>query len=461
MKPWTEDNYLERLMPQLRQAKRVSMESCPDSELLAAYSEDRVTPFVRAAITAHLAKCADCSEICSRLENFARATVPEQDSEWTNVEKRLGNWEDSFLRSRAAANAPKAEAEPVRVLGWKEKQKPSVSWWAYARVAGAMAIVLVIVGGALLTKPWVRTSSQPPQIAVLQTPPPVTSAPVASAPAESTPASVASGNPPPNLNATASTPKPYAASRNGQAGKSVVHPRGQVNSAPPEVVAANDAIQKVEGSFGGSNTGNATTPEDQQQASAAPAPPVNPSAAAPASSGAAVGANSASPGAHTYAELKASDHIVPASVSSARSSLAKSAAVPKAASIPASELPASVRLEAGSRLWIHVNSINRQPDGSFTFQGSLIQPAANTGVKPLAPGTELTGSGIVKSGKVTVLVNSFILPGATYLLPAPSGALSEQIPGAGKALQFQNGDVLEMWVSLATTYARAAGESKP
>ena len=105
------------------------------------------------------------------------------------------------------------------------------------------------------------------------------------------------------------------------------------------------------------------------------------------------------------------------------------------------------------------------PDGTFTFQGSLIQPAANAAnKKSLDPGTQLSGFGLDKDGKVTVLINTFTIQGVTFVLPgAVSGSatgVNEQMPGAGKTLQFQNGNVLEMWVTVPSTYGKSSGAAK-
>ena len=150
MKHWAEDNYLERLMPQLRQANRMRLESCPDSDLLTAFTEEQLTPFVRSAITAHLAQCKECSEICARLVSFNRATVPAHDPEWVNAEKRLDNWKDSFVQSRAAANRP-VPSDPARVVSFNDAAKLGFfSRWQWA--LGAVAALVIVAGVIALNK---------------------------------------------------------------------------------------------------------------------------------------------------------------------------------------------------------------------------------------------------------------------------------------------------------------------
>ncbi len=68
-----------------------------------------------------------------------------------------------------------------------------------------------------------------------------------------------------------------------------------------------------------------------------------------------------------------------------------------------------LRLESGAHLWIRVTAFNRKPDGNFIFRGTLLQPVELANANQLDQGTELTGSGMVNEGHVTVLVKA--IPG--------------------------------------------------
>ena len=221
MKPWAEDNYLERLMPQLQQAKRVNMESCPDSDLLAAYTEDQVSPFVRGAITAHLTHCSECSDVCARLESFARAGVPEQDREWVNAEKRLDNWAESFLNSLTAKSRVQQEVPSSPLLQWKEATRAASSFWKLGWAVGAVAALGLIVGGLLVTKRGTLAGIHlqgPSQVAVEQAPPAPISNPATSLNSAPAPASNSAEFAPAASEAVASAQKPPAAiSRPGPA----------------------------------------------------------------------------------------------------------------------------------------------------------------------------------------------------------------------------------------------------
>jgi hypothetical protein len=164
MTPWTEYNFLERLMPQLRRENGVPMESCPDSELLSAFTEDQVSPFLRDAVAAHLTRCQKCQEIYARLGQFAQASVPAQDAEWINAEKRLENWMGGFLHERAKETRSVAKAEPsMPALRWKDISKAALSWklgWAL----GMAAVLAFAVAGMVLTRRG-PVGSAPVQIA--------------------------------------------------------------------------------------------------------------------------------------------------------------------------------------------------------------------------------------------------------------------------------------------------------
>ena len=123
------------------------------------------------------------------------------------------------------------------------------------------------------------------------------------------------------------------------------------------------------------------------------------------------------------------------------------------ATTPENRLP-QLQLESGVRLWIRVTSINRQPDGSFTFRGTLLQPVALPYAKQLDQGTELAGSGTVNNGHVTVLVKEFIVGETNYALQ-DSASGSNRPPGTGLAVELDPGKLLEVWIASSSVYRKA------
>jgi hypothetical protein len=445
MKPWTEDNYLERLMPQLRQAKRVNMESCPDSDLLAAYTEDQLTPFVRGAVTAHLARCAECSDICARLESFSRATVPGEDREWLNVEKRLNNWAEALPSSRTAQVDSASDAKSTQVLAWKDAPRAAFSFWRFGWAVGAVAALGLIIAGLFTTN--VLTRNKGPLAWFHKTPSPVQVAQqTQSAPSSSLPAPASAQSPAPSTaipDSVSTTTKPATEPDNPVIARNAAHSqpvplshsRTASRSAASPAAESNE-IASTSAAPPAPNTADAKTDESTLASNGSPAAP----------------SQSSSVGAAPQTARPAGQ----STSASTESALIRPVGEKISAPPPPVNLPSALQLAAGSRLFFRVNSIHRQADGSFTFSGSLLEPAALVASgKLLDKGTELNGSAAEKDGKLTAFVRNFVLQGVSYTVSGASSPGNESAPGAGKAVQFENGAVLEMWLSLASNYQKA------
>ena len=123
---------------------------------------------------------------------------------------------------------------------------------------------------------------------------------------------------------------------------------------------------------------------------------------------------------------------------------------------------ASLRLEAGTRIWIRLNSKSSQPDGSFTFTGSLHLPLSQGGATLLARGTAVTGRGTLIQGHASLLITEFVVQGTHYLLKAATTAKSAETPGAGKAVKFEGDQILEVFLASPSVYEKASdGTGQP
>jgi hypothetical protein len=111
-----------------------------------------------------------------------------------------------------------------------------------------------------------------------------------------------------------------------------------------------------------------------------------------------------------------------------------------------------LQFEAGVQLWIGVNSIRRQPDGSFSFRGTLLQPIILAGSVSLEQGTELVGWGTVNGGHVVVSVTEFTVRGENYGLRSAGSANKK--PGSGPAVELNPGKLLEVWFASASVYEK-------
>jgi hypothetical protein len=116
--------------------------------------------------------------------------------------------------------------------------------------------------------------------------------------------------------------------------------------------------------------------------------------------------------------------------------------------------PLQLRVESGVRLWIHVTSINRQPDGSFIFRGTLLQPLALADANQLDQGTELSGSGALNNGHVTILLTSITVGETNYALVQDVASGSNRPPGTGLAVELNPGKLLEVWLASSSVYRK-------
>jgi predicted nucleic acid-binding Zn-ribbon protein len=111
-----------------------------------------------------------------------------------------------------------------------------------------------------------------------------------------------------------------------------------------------------------------------------------------------------------------------------------------------------LQFATGDCLWIRVNSINRQPSGSFDFRGALLHPITLSGSVSLDQSTELVGSGTMDGGHITVSVTEFNIRGEDYGLKA--AGRTNRKPGSGPALELNLGKILEMWFASASVYEK-------
>jgi len=133
-------------------------------------------------------------------------------------------------------------------------------------------------------------------------------------------------------------------------------------------------------------------------------------------------------------------------------------AAPRAA-IP--NLPSSLHLASGTRLWITLGSVSRQPDGTFTFSGSLLMPLKSSASSHLDRGTGVSGSGTEAQGRTSLVVSEIVIDGSHYKLKSQAGAGSARSAGSGGVVSFDSGKVFEMWLSSDSIYEREAAVESP
>ncbi len=211
-------------------------------------------------------------------------------------------------------------------------------------------------------------------------------------------------------------------------------------------------------------------PEDMKQIQAAIAPLIDPALRKRFSREDEMQASAASrsAGADTSASPHSSAPTLPArpavSTSTAETQPSETAKAPGSAPTPRAVTPnllSSLHLASGTRLWITLGSVSRQPDGTFTFSGSLLMPLKSSASSHLDRGTGVSGSGTEAQGRTSLVVSEIVIDGSHYKLKSRAGAGSARSAGSGGVVSFDSGKVLEMWLSSDSTYERAAAAESP
>ncbi|MGB7760943.1 MAG: hypothetical protein WBL61_14000, partial [Bryobacteraceae bacterium] len=127
---------------------------------------------------------------------------------------------------------------------------------------------------------------------------------------------------------------------------------------------------------------------------------------------------------------------------------------------PAVPVPA-IRLDAGTRVWITLKSVQSRTDGVSEFRGVLLLPVTQSDAVLFGQNTEVSGTTTISDGKRSVEILEFRSAGARYKLRSAGGAANLRQPGAGEVLEFEAGKVLEAWMTSASTYEKLPAESKP
>ena len=445
-------------MPHLQNRNNSKGSTCPDSTALSAFMENQLSGSDRDAIAAHLAQCPKCAEVHDRLISFSKVTTAEPDPEWENAEKRLAIWMSGFLDAhsvaRQAARAKQNDAwNATNTWNW-------IRLWKLQWALAAVAVVVLVGGAALLFRPALPWHGQVKEAATQMPTPPmsttgVTAQGTAPAPPEKpllTPETIAEGTP----------PESKGPEKTGtHSGQHVAH-----NPANQGPLTEGDRQQAE-------NSGKTPPSEGPKsfiaRGEAPPPAPANSTAPKP---------NSAAASKETHPSMELAREPVEGPPSPSRKTAGTTATV------------AAYHIDADTRLWIKLSSVNRQPDGSFTFRGSLLEPVKQGGTVLLAQGSEVIGSGRVSEGKTSLLIAELVVGGTHYTLKstggasnapaagggsaqmhpssaigfhaggtstvkAPSGALSTNTPGSGPAVNFAGGTVLETWLASPSIYEKA------
>jgi hypothetical protein len=73
----------------------------------------------------------------------------------------------------------------------------------------------------------------------------------------------------------------------------------------------------------------------------------------------------------------------------------------------------------------------------------------------LGRGAEVNGAETMRQGQRWLAVTEFVIEGARFTLKGGTGEMKAQTPQAGEAVQFDRGQVIEMWPASPSIYEKA------
>ena len=410
MNSFNENDFLERLMPHLQQEVNLAPSRCPDADTICAIADGEASEWIRGVFAEHLTQCPRCSELYKRVRAVDSSSIAEQDIDWTSVEKRLGNWFEAFIASKASVQRQQSN---MSLRSRRNKFWEVVTAWRIPLAVSFAGVLVLVAAGLLFRRPPV--ASQQTAAQTILPPHPVAS----SAQQTSTPA------------------KPSAIPNTPLAAK---------GSTSPEDLG----VQRGTISDRLTELGPAIAPEVASRTSSFP---IDPRSQAPAA--ASTGENRTVADAQQRTQSRAGTKAAALVSQYPRPAPNTKLGISAGAAL---KLPASFQLESGTRLWISLRTIDRHSDGHFTFAGTLLLPVTQAKSIRLDQRTEIEGAGSVSQKKVSVVIAKLIVQGVPYAVanapvePHSSGA-------GGNAVQFDSGQVLEMWLASTSVFARVPVET--
>jgi hypothetical protein len=120
-----------------------------------------------------------------------------------------------------------------------------------------------------------------------------------------------------------------------------------------------------------------------------------------------------------------------------------------------------IQIDAGTRVWITLKTVTVRTDGASDFRGVVLLPVTQSGTVLFGRDAEVVGTMTVRNGKKLVQIMEFVSQGSLYRLVSASGDADLRVLGAGEAVEFDAGKVLETWMLSASKYERASAKPSP
>jgi hypothetical protein len=105
-------------------------------------------------------------------------------------------------------------------------------------------------------------------------------------------------------------------------------------------------------------------------------------------------------------------------------------------------------------VWILLQSTSPETSGGFRFNGMVLLPVTQGGAVLLDRETRVVGTGKVNQGRTTIRIAEFVWHGTRYRLRSSPVAAHTPGPGAGPAVEFNAGQVLETWLATPSIYEK-------
>jgi hypothetical protein len=351
---------------------------------------------------------------------FDQPASLELDSGVIEAEKRLDSWLKGFLSSQSLS--PQTESLPLpaepKTTALRSHPKRSLFWQLQWGLAAA-AILAFTFGVVYFWRSIIALTPAP------------------------TVARVAPVQPPPAPSDSQASPEPVATD---QARPGTIAPKSSQEPKPHNVISPSR-----KGTPLAAHSEVAVSPEQAAQAAAQEAPPV-------ATKSSAVAENHPAPPLGTPVHPT----IPPAGASLSRGPIhfnsgAKTASgftngTASSMAPPRPTAPSVIHIPAGTRIWISLESTVAQNDGRMEFKGRLLLPVSVSNSVVLEKGTPVAGVGSISVGQTSVQITEFVLNGERYRFRAGPVAGVTQAAATGKAVRFESGEVLEMWLDSAVVF---------
>jgi hypothetical protein len=96
----------------------------------------------------------------------------------------------------------------------------------------------------------------------------------------------------------------------------------------------------------------------------------------------------------------------------------------------------------------------RKPDGTLKFEGTLFEPVTQNGLVALTQGTGVSGFEKQSQGSTLLVITDLSLSGTRYTLMGSAVVKDTLSRGGGKTLQFNAGQLMEMFINSAAVYEK-------